>query len=189
MQKNEINKTRYYYQYFKNVYDHSTFLELQKEIISMQRWTKYYIVLVLAIVIQYVDITSTFHSTITWLLYIKIGLLIMGVGGLIWIVRKEYMDCIQGYFPHSKRAKKYYLYWMGARYELFKKNVHQEILIDYDKLYELLQDEIKESRTTIWDNKLFAAGISFLLIGWTAISKMLADGAPIQHQLGMTPKY
>lgn len=178
MGNTEIKSIRYYYQYFKGIYDISTFKELQKEIPSIKRWSIYYLALSIALSI---DFMFPIVNESILVIFIRTFLGIVGLGGMIWIIKKAIIDCIQQAFPMSKRVREYNKYWLGARYEIFKKNLHKNIVIDFDKIHELLQGEIKEARTTIWDHKLFATGVSFLLIGWTAIAKMLADGNSIQH--------
>ncbi len=68
--------------------------------------------------------------------------------------------------------------YISGRYQLFKESLDTMNIDTLDELYEYITKEKDFPRETIWDYKFFTTSVTFLLIGWGGIVKVLAGDKP-----------
>ncbi|WP_345973585.1 hypothetical protein [Sulfurimonas diazotrophicus] len=181
-EKKDSKLTRKCYMQMKNAYENSTVWALAKKVPGLTKWTVIYFISLIASV-AFPIISAEFIDE-SWIYILSLIIFTMlFLAWMIWIIYGKSIMLLEKYYHNSKKIKKYRKYWLGSRYEYFRESLTPNDKCDFDGVLALLQEERKRVYPSFWDHKLFATNLAFLMVGWSAIAGMLANGDVISKAL------
>lgn len=178
----ENKKSCLTYSDLKDAYEGATFIQLVINVNGMKELFVKYALYVIAFSIAIFLVLVTKNSMSVTIFLIIVGL--FSGWRTYSIIKFDSTKCLEEKFNEINRIRTYHSDWLGARYEYFKNSIDlKKDVCDYEKLYAQIVQEKELFTASFWDHRLFVTGVSFVLVGWAAVAKMLASGTSQQQGL------